>query len=41
MVYADDYNNDIKYIYDDEPRYHHRRHYKNSRYPTSTNIVYE
>jgi hypothetical protein len=40
IVYVDDHDNDIEYIYDDEPVYH-RQNYKNSRYPSSTNIVYQ
>jgi len=40
IVYVDDDNNEIEYIYDDEPIYH-RRNYKNFRQPSSTNIVYE
>ncbi len=40
IVYVDDHDNDIEYIYDDEPVYH-RRNYRNSRHPSSTNIVYQ
>ncbi|CAF3954162.1 unnamed protein product [Rotaria magnacalcarata] len=40
VIYVDQDGNEVDYIYDDEPVYH-RRNYKKSRHPPSTNIVYE
>lgn len=40
VIYVDENGNEIEYIYEDEP-IHHRRHYRRSHNPSSTNIVYE
>ena len=40
IVYVDDNDNEIEYIYDNEP-IHYRRNHSQPRQPSLTNIVYE
>lgn len=42
VVYLDNHNNEVEYIYDDQPDYHRRNYPRSRRYhPSLTNIVYQ